>query len=48
MLPWKCHSGRIIELCDECNNLTKFQFCTERNVGNPGNEVENPWERKTT
>ena len=26
MLPWKCHSGHIMELCDECNNCTKFQL----------------------
>ena len=30
MLPWKCHSGHIIELCDECNNCTEFQFYTEK------------------
>ena len=29
VLPWKCHSGYIMELCDECNNCTKFQFYTE-------------------
>jgi len=30
VLLWKCHSGHIIELCDECiNNCTKFQFDTE-------------------
>ena len=29
MLPWKCRSGHIIELCDECNHCTKFQFYTE-------------------
>ena len=29
MFPWKCHSGHIMELCDECNNYTKFQFYTE-------------------
>ena len=29
MLPWKCHSGNIMEVCDECNNCTKFQFYTE-------------------
>jgi len=26
LLPWKCYSGHIMELCDECNNCTKFQF----------------------
>ena len=30
VLPWKCHSGHIMELCDECNNCTKFQFCTKK------------------
>ena len=29
MFPWKWHSGHIMELCDECNNCTKFQFYTE-------------------
>ena len=24
VLPWKCQSGHIMELCDECNNCTKF------------------------
>ena len=24
MLLWKCHSGHIMERCDECNNCTKF------------------------
>ena len=23
VLPWKCHSGHTMELCDECNNCTK-------------------------
>ena len=22
VLAWKCHSGHIMELCDECNNCT--------------------------
>ena len=22
VLPWKCHSGHIVEVCDECNNRT--------------------------
>jgi len=26
VLPWKCHSGHIMELCDECNYCTEFQF----------------------
>ena len=30
VLPWKCHSGHIMELCDECKNSTKFQFYTEK------------------
>ena len=30
MFPWKCHSGHIMELWDECNNCTKFQFYTEK------------------
>ena len=30
MLPWKCHSGHIMELCDECNNCTKFQLYGEK------------------
>ena len=30
VLPWKCHSGYIMELCDECDNCTKFQFYTEK------------------
>jgi len=25
-----CHSVLIMELCDECNNCTKFQFYTEK------------------
>ena len=29
VLPWKCHSGRIMELCDNCNNCAKFQFWAE-------------------
>ena len=29
VLPWKCHSGHMMELCDECNNCTKFQLYTE-------------------
>ena len=29
VLPQKFHSGRIMELSDECNNCTKFQFYTE-------------------
>jgi len=32
VLPWKCHSGHIPELCDECNNCTKFQFYAEKVV----------------
>ena len=31
VLPWKCHSGHIMELCDECNYCTEFQFYTEKN-----------------
>ena len=27
---WKCHSGHMIELSDECNNCTKFQFYKEK------------------
>ena len=30
VLPWKCHSGHIMDLCDEYNNCTKFQLCTEK------------------
>ena len=30
VLPWKCYSGHIMELCDECNKCTKFQFYTEK------------------
>ena len=30
MLPWKCHSGHVMERCDEYNNSIKFQFYTER------------------
>ena len=30
MLPWKCHNGHIMEVCDDCNNCTKFQFYTEK------------------
>ena len=26
VLSWKCHSGYIVQLCDECNNCTKFQL----------------------
>ena len=29
VLPWKPHSGYTMELCDECNNCTKFQFYTK-------------------
>ena len=29
MFPWKCHSGHIMEICDESKNCTKFQFYTE-------------------
>lgn len=29
VLPWKCHRGYIMELCDEFNKCTKFQFYTE-------------------
>ena len=32
VLPWKCHSGHIMELCDECNNCTEFQFYSEKVV----------------
>ena len=32
MLPWKCHSGHIMELCDEYNHCTKFQLYTEKVV----------------
>ena len=32
MLPWKCHSGHIMELCDESNNCTKFQLYTVKVV----------------
>ena len=31
VLPWKCHSGHIMELYDGCN-CTKFQFYTEKVV----------------
>ena len=30
VLPWKCHSGHIMELCEEHNNCTEFQFYTEK------------------
>ena len=33
VLPWKYHSAHIMELCDECNNCTKFQFYTEKVLG---------------
>ena len=29
VLPWKCQSGHIMELCDECNNCIHLQFCKE-------------------
>ena len=29
VLPWKCHGGYIMELCNECNNCIKFQFYAE-------------------
>ena len=32
MLPWKCHSGYVMKLCDECYNCTKFQFSTEYSI----------------
>ena len=32
VLPWNCHRGHIMELCDECNNCTKFQLYTEKVV----------------
>ena len=28
VLPWKCPEGHAMELCDEYNNCTKFQFST--------------------
>ena len=31
VLPWKCYSGHIMELC-ECNNCTEFQFYAEKVV----------------
>ena len=31
VLPWKCHGGHIMELCDKCNNCTKFQFMIQKN-----------------
>ena len=31
-VPWKCHREHIIELRDEYNNCTKFQFYTEKVV----------------
>ena len=30
MLPWKCHNEHIMELCEEHNNCTEFQFYTEK------------------
>ena len=30
VLPWKCCSGHVMELCDECNNSTKFQLYTAK------------------
>ena len=30
MLQWKCLSGHIMELCDQCNNCTKFRLYTEK------------------
>ena len=30
VLPWKCHSGHIMALCDKRNNCTKFQFYTKK------------------
>ena len=30
VLPWKCHSEHIVELCNECNNCIKFQFHREK------------------
>ena len=30
VLPWKCHSGHINKLCDDCNNCTKFQFIQKK------------------
>ena len=32
VLPWKYHSGHIMELYDKCNNCTKFQLYTEKVV----------------
>ena len=32
VLPWKYHSGHIMELCDECNNCSEFQFYTGKVV----------------
>ena len=34
VLPWKCHSGRIMELCDDCNNCAQFQFFEEKSSVN--------------
>ena len=33
VLPWKCHSGNIMNRCGDCNNCTKFQFYTEKIFG---------------
>ena len=33
MLPWKNHSGYIMELCDKCKNCITFQLYTEKVVG---------------
>ena len=29
-LSRKCHSGHVMELCDECSNCKSFQFHTEK------------------
>ena len=36
VLPWECHIGHIMELCDECNNCIKFytELYTEKVVRN--------------
>ena len=32
LLPWKCHKGHFMELCEECNHCAEFQFFIEKVV----------------
>ena len=42
LLPWKCHKGHFMKLCEERNNCTEFQFYTEKVV----RDIETPFYTK--